>query len=109
MAEKSAEAKQKRRRVKFSLDSPNASEVFLVGDFNGWNEKKHPMRKNANGVWEKIVMLYPGRYEYKFLVDGKWELDPSNDWKCINCFETFNNIIAVTKKYCNTRDDNEYY
>jgi hypothetical protein len=54
--------------------------------------------KKQNGLWQKIVMLYPGKHEYKFLVDGKWELDPNNDWKCRNCFGTYNNIISVLSK-----------
>ncbi|MDP2646103.1 MAG: glycogen-binding domain-containing protein [Desulfobacterales bacterium] len=91
-------SRQPRVKVIFYLESPNASEVKLAGDFNKWSIKKHPMKKNAAGQWQKTVMLYPGRYEYKFLVNGKWELDPDNDWKCINCFGTGNNIISVKKK-----------
>ena len=98
MAEKTVNAKQKRRKVRFSCNAPDAGSVFLVGDFNEWDETKHPMRKNANQQWEINVMLYPGRYEYKFLIDGKWRLDPENDWKCINCYDTYNNIIAVIDK-----------
>ena len=32
-----------------------------------------------DGVWELLLPLAPGRYEYVFLVDGRfWELDPAN-------------------------------
>ena len=41
--------KPKRRRVTFSLISPDAKEVILMGDFNQWNPKVHPMKKNKNG------------------------------------------------------------
>jgi 1,4-alpha-glucan branching enzyme len=98
MPKKSVKVKPKRKRIEFSFDAPDASKVFLAGDFNEWNIKKHPMKKNQNGLWQKIVMLYPGKYEYKFLVDGKWEQDPNNDWKCRNCFGTQNNIISVLPK-----------
>ena len=90
--------KQKRRRVVFSFEFPDAKEVYLVGDFNEWNLTKHPMKRNTKGLWEKILMLYPGRYEYKFMVDGEWQLNMNNDWKCINCFGTYNNIIKVLQK-----------
>ena len=63
----------KRRRMTFSFESPEAEAVILMGDFNHWNAKAHPMKKDKNGVWRKIVMVYPGRYEYKFLVDGYWQ------------------------------------
>ena len=29
-----------------------------------------------NGVWKKTTLLYPGEYEYKFMVDGRWCTDP---------------------------------
>lgn len=69
-----------------------------MGDFNGWDEKKHPMRKNENGLWEKTTMLFPGTYEYKFIVDGKWQMDPKSDQVCVNHFGTQNNMITVIEK-----------
>jgi 5'-AMP-activated protein kinase regulatory beta subunit len=88
--------KAKRRRVTLSLESPNAKDVILMGDFNKWNAKTHPMKKGKNGVWTKTVMLFPGRYEYKFMVDGQWQNDPGNDQACLNCFGTHNNVIVVS-------------
>jgi len=57
----------KRRRIDFELKMPKAQQVILMGDFNQWNPKTHPMRKEENGAWRKTVMIYPGRYEYRFL------------------------------------------
>lgn len=88
----------KRQRVVFSVYAPDANSVCLMGDFNGWDEKKHPMRKNENGIWEKTTMLFPGTYEYKFIVDGKWQTDPESDQACLNCFGTHNNIMIVREK-----------
>jgi len=86
----------KRRRVTFSFESSGAEEVILMGDFNHWNEKKHPMKSNGNGMWKKSVMILPGRYEYKFLVDRKWKEDPQNDQTCLNGFGTYNNVLNLT-------------
>lgn len=87
--------KSGRRRVIFSLESPDAGEVILMGDFNQWDPKKHPMKKDPNGVWKKTAMLFPGRYEYRFLVDDRWENDPKNKQVCFNRFGTKNNYIFV--------------
>ena len=35
----------KRRRIEFMLEMPEAQQVILMGDFNQWNPKTHPMRK----------------------------------------------------------------
>lgn len=88
----------KRQRIVFSLFAPDANRVCLMGDFNGWDEKKHPMRKNENGIWEKTTMLLPGSYEYKFIVDSKWQTDPKNERVIMNPFGAYNNIITVIEK-----------
>lgn len=88
--------KIKRRRVTFSFESINAKEVILMGDFNNWSTKKHPMKSSGNGMWHKNVVIPPGRYEYKFLVDRQWKEDPQNDQTCLNCFGTYNNVIYLT-------------
>ncbi len=90
--------KTKKGRVVFSLEAPEAKEAFLVGDFNDWNTKKHPMKRDKRGDWEKIVMLPPGTYEYKFLVDGEWWNDPRNQAFSQNCFGTQNNVMTISPK-----------
>jgi 1,4-alpha-glucan branching enzyme len=95
MAATKSKSKPKRRKVNFSLMAPKAKEVILMGDFNKWNSKKHSMKKDDNGMWKKTTMLFPGRYEYRFLVDNRWENDPKNDQWCLNCFGSKNNFIVV--------------
>ncbi|MBU1162072.1 MAG: isoamylase early set domain-containing protein [Proteobacteria bacterium] len=95
MSARKSELKPKRRKVTFSLTSPDAKEVILMGDFNQWNPKVHPMKKNKNGVWKKMTMLFPGKYEYRFMVDGQWKNDPENNQTRTNRFGTKNNVIVV--------------
>ncbi len=64
--------------VKFTYFAPNATSVYLIGDFNNWNTNATMMKKNADGLWSVIVPLTPGKYQYKFFVDGKYEADPTN-------------------------------
>jgi len=91
-----AEAKTgKHRKVRFSIEAPEAQHVALMGDFNHWDESKHPMRRMGKGRWEKTLTLAPGQYQYKFLVDGKWRRDPANETLCPNGFGTQNNVVSV--------------
>lgn len=85
----------KRRRVTFSIEAPSAEKVTLTGDFNDWNVKKHPMKNQGNGMWNKTVMLQPGKYEYKFVIDGNWQEDPGNQQICANRFGTLNSILDL--------------
>ncbi|MCU0538390.1 MAG: isoamylase early set domain-containing protein [Desulfobacterales bacterium] len=87
-----------RRRIEFVLDSPQAKQVILMGDFNQWDPKVHPMKKDSGGLWRRRVMIHPGRYEYRFWVDGEWVNDPQNPERCPNCFGSENNLITVTDR-----------
>jgi 5'-AMP-activated protein kinase regulatory beta subunit len=93
-------SKQKigRHKVIFTFESTDAKDIVLMGDFNNWNPKKHPMNNSGNSSWKKAVMLSPGRYEYKFFVDGKWKEDPRNAQTCRNCFGTLNSVLEVTER-----------
>ena len=69
------------KKVQFEFLAPESQEVTLAGDFNNWDVAAHPMKKDKKGIWKKLLSLKPGRYEYRFLVDGKWENDPA----CCDC------------------------
>src|SRR5579864_505728 len=53
--------------VLFAVWAPNAERVSVVGDFNHWDGRRHPMRVRHNGVWELFVPdLAPGAlYKYE--------------------------------------------
>lgn len=66
--------------VLFETDAFDAAKkVALVGDFNGWQPAKTPMKKRKDGSWSVAVRLDKGnRYEYRFVVDGDdWTPDTS--------------------------------
>ena len=95
MSKKKRENKTQKKRITFKLVAPEAREAILAGDFNSWDARKHVMKKDNKGEWSKIVTLAPGRYEYKFLVDGEWQNDPSTDQVVPNSFGTLNNFLNV--------------
>jgi 1,4-alpha-glucan branching enzyme len=75
---KKHESKQS-RTTRFACRAPAAQLVFLAGSFNGWKPDATPMVKDAEGNWSVAVDLEPGRYEYKFVVDGNWCCEPGCD------------------------------
>jgi chromosome partitioning protein len=65
--------------VLFSCFAPGALTVQLAGNFNNWNPEKEPLfNLSGRGLWRKTVSLPPGRYEYKYVIDGRWVLDSTN-------------------------------
>ena len=65
------------REVEFEISAPDAKEVHLVGNFNNWKTTETPMKKDKKGIWKKTLSLEAGKYQYRFVVDGNWENDPS--------------------------------
>lgn len=64
--------------VRFVYVAPQASKVYVVGDFNGWDTTKTPLVRTPNGgVWSVTLPLSAGRHIYAFVVDGSWNADPS--------------------------------
>lgn len=77
----------------FSISAPNAKDVYIVGDFNHWkmNDSSRLSRLD-DGKWEKRFTLSPGKYRYKFVVDGEWVLDSENAEKEQNPFGTYDSV-----------------
>ncbi|MFN8240151.1 MAG: hypothetical protein U0X39_05280 [Bacteroidales bacterium] len=64
--------------VIFRLDGHRkASSVYLAGSFNDWSTMALPLLKTTDG-WTVEAKIEPGKYTYKYIVDGKWTIDPSN-------------------------------
>lgn len=82
-------------RIEFQLYDPQARKVFIAGTFNDWNPTATPMRQQGDGKWTAVLKLKPGRYEYKFVVDGNWQADPMS-WQSVrNAFDGFNSVVDV--------------
>lgn len=64
------------RALNFFCQAPQAKNVCLVGDFNAWDSRAHPMRRLPDGSWSLTVELPHGHHRYAFLVDGVLALDP---------------------------------
>jgi 1,4-alpha-glucan branching enzyme len=59
--------------VNFAVWAPNARGVSLVGTFNEWDGRKHPMQKRVpSGVWEIFVPDATAGQQYKFRVTDAW-------------------------------------
>jgi len=82
-------------KVTFVLPKADAKHVSLSGEFNGWSPTATPMKRHNDGTWETTVDLAPGRYQYKFLVDGEWLLDPAAQKSVPNEHGTLNSVVEV--------------
>lgn len=78
-------------RVTFEYFNPTAREVFVAGTFNAWQPGATPLTKQRGGKWSAELLLKPGHYEYRLVVDGQWQDDPmaarfvANPFGGLNC------------------------
>lgn len=84
-----------KKGVEFSFYAPEAMEVLVAGEFNGWDSRSLPMKRDKSGTWKVKVKLPPGRYEYKFFKDNCWVEGALSGEKAPNPFGTQNLVSWV--------------
>ena len=75
--------------------SEKPAKVAVAGAFNGWSMDKDQLAVGPDGVWTVTLPLKPGRYGYKFVVDGKWTLDPENPQTEDNGLGDKNSVLII--------------
>lgn len=79
----------------FKLYAPQANNVKIAGNFNNWDANSICAKKDSRGNWLAKVNLKPGKYEYKFIVDGNWMNDPKCGRNSPNPFGSQNSIVEI--------------
>ena len=85
----------KENGVPIQFIAPTAKDVCVVGTFNDWQASATPLKPGTGGVWMGELKLKPGRYEYLFVVDGKWMPDPAAPESAPNPFGGLNSVVSV--------------
>lgn len=86
----------KKRRVKFEVLTETGSTVFLAGSFNDWSDSAKELKeKDGDGCFTSSLLLAPGEYEYKFIINGEWQIDAENPNFTQNKMGTLNSVVKV--------------
>jgi len=83
--------------VVFSLHDHTATSVEVVGSWNNWRLPGVVVGETGPGFWQSSPeALPPGRYAYKFLLEGhRWLDDPANPTKTPDGVGGFNSVLTV--------------
>ena len=69
-----------RGRVTFVVHADPGSDVCVAGTYNSWSPEKKRL-KGQDGVYRGALLLPKGDYEYKFVINNVWSVDPENpEW-----------------------------
>ena len=91
--------KSEKEKVKlfFNPKGKKYKTVQFAGEMTGWNPGAGDM-KNTGGIWQAEILLNPGTYQYQFVLDGNWILDPNNPDSIDNNIGGFNSLLSLGGK-----------
>ena len=81
--------------VRFEAEFPGAYEVAITGDFTDWSVEGLPLERVDGYTWRVDLPLEPGVFEYKYIVDGVWKVDPDNPERVRNSYGQLNSVLTV--------------
>ena len=85
---------RKKGTIRFKLSAGEGTrKAAVAGDFSQW--RPVAMRRQKDGSYAATVAVAPGRYEYKFLLDGDWVHDTEVPEVVMNAHGTFNSVAVV--------------
>ncbi len=94
--------------VCFAVWAPNASHVAVVGDFNQWDGRRHPLRlRHVCGVWEIFIPELKSGSNYKFEIkDQQKKLLPikSDPYACQSQYRPDTASVVIEQKDFNWQD-----
>ena len=83
--------------IAFSLKAPEAKSVYIAGDFNNWYVDESCRMQKRDGIWTASLKLNPGKHQYRFIVDGRWQEDPGNPKREENSFGDANSVVEIAQ------------
>jgi 1,4-alpha-glucan branching enzyme len=89
-------AKRNLHHAHFFCQAPQAKQVSIIGDFNGWDPDATPMSRQPDGRWMVSLELSHSYHQYLFLVDGKRVLDPNAAGKVRNERNESVSLLAIS-------------
>ncbi len=93
---RSGRSPQSPQEIIFTLERGDCSSVYVIGSFNNWDPEATPMKEVKDGLWSAAIVLSPGKYSYKFLIDKKIRVtDPSTVLEEPDGFGGSNSVLVV--------------
>ena len=86
------------RRVTLRFTELNTTDLKIAGDFNNWEPDRGVTTSLNNGIISKTFSARPGIHQYRLIVDGNWQEDPTNPNRVSNEFGETNSVLIVDQE-----------
>ena len=86
------------RRVTLRFTELNTTDLKIAGDFNDWEPDKGVTTSLNNEILSKTFSARPGIHQYRLIVDGNWQEDPTNPNRVSNEFGETNSVLIIEQE-----------
>jgi chromosome partitioning protein len=83
------------QKVTLTITGLNTNDVKIAGDFNDWEADKGVKTLLRKGRVTKTFLAEPGAHQYRLILDGNWQADPTNPDSVTNEFGEANSVLVV--------------
>ncbi len=83
------------REVVLDFQDLACRRLQIAGDFNDWIPDGGVETREHAGSWQKVLHVPEGAYEYRIIIDGVWQLDPTNPNEVPNQLGGNNSLLRV--------------
>ena len=82
--------------VCFTFKDKIARSVKISGDFNNWTPEATPLIKlEQKDIWYTFLPLEKGKYNYQYVIDGKYQTDPVNPETAVSTFGVKQSVVEI--------------
>jgi chromosome partitioning protein len=90
-----ARAAEADREIVLNFQDLACRRLQIAGDFNGWVPDSGVETRKLDGRWQKVLRVPEGAYEYRVIIDGIWQPDPTNPSEVPNHLGGNNSLLRV--------------
>ena len=83
------------REVVLNFQDLECRRLQIAGDFNDWIPDDGVETRQIAGRWQKVLRVPEGAYEYRVIIDGIWQQDPTNPTEVPNSLGGNNSLLRV--------------
>lgn len=81
--------------ISLVFHSAAGADIQIAGDFNNWEPDRGVTTERHGDLITKSLLVRPGRYQYRLIVNGEWRADPTNPHHVTNEFGEINSVLEV--------------
>ena len=83
------------QEVVLNFQDVECRRLQIAGDFNDWIPDGGVETRQLDGSWQKVLRVPEGAYEYRVIIDGIWQQDPTNPHEVPNHLGGNNSLLRV--------------